>query len=217
MATFWNAIPVLESQTSGQIANINLGLTRIDAMLMASIIDRDLFNPPGSPSEGDRYLIANSATGLWFGHDNEFTVYNNGWQFFAVNEGWQLRVEDEEIWIRYNGTSWEEDNSILGSVSAGLTASTTQTQGQLPLTSIINQISTCANVNDATTLPTAVKGMQVVVVNDGANALQVFPASGDTIDGGSADASVTTAAGKRVIFWAINATDWLSIATTKTS
>ena len=97
---------------------------------------------------------------------------------------------------------------IYRSVSDGLTASTTQTQGQQPLTTEINVVTAVANANDVVTLPAAVSGMKIVIINHGANTLQVFPASGDAIDGGAADASVTQATTVNDVYYAINGNNW---------
>jgi len=73
---------------------------------------------------------------------------------------------------------------LVRTTSAGITASTTQTQGQQPLTSDVNQVSVVANVNDVVTLPAAAAGRIVRVINMGANTLQIFPASGDDLGSG---------------------------------
>jgi hypothetical protein len=65
--------------------------------------------------------------------------------------------------------------------TAGITASTTQTQGNGALTSDVNQISVCAADKNTVTLPPALAGLEVIVTNDGAKTLQVFPASGDDL------------------------------------
>ena len=97
---------------------------------------------------------------------------------------------------------------IIGSVERSITASTTQTQGQQPLTAIASLVETVANANDVVTLPAAVAGLSCEVVNAGANTLQIFPASGDAIQGGATNASVTLGAGNSVRFRAFDSTDW---------
>jgi len=99
---------------------------------------------------------------------------------------------------------------IQGSVTAGITASTTQTQGQGALTSEINEVATCANVNDTVTLPTAVAGRRVTVINNGAQTLQIFPASGDNL-GAGVDTATTLAAGSVVTYVAYNSTNWEAV------
>ena len=42
----------------------------------ASVKDRDLTAPPGSPSEGDRYIVATGGSGAWSGHDLEIAEWH---------------------------------------------------------------------------------------------------------------------------------------------
>jgi hypothetical protein len=95
--------------------------------------------------------------------------------------------------------------------TAGITASTMQTQGQGALTARVNQVSVVANLNDTVTLPTAVAGMEVIVMNHGVSTLQVFPASGDAIYPGAVDAStvqLTTVTNRYVAY---DSTTWVKL------
>ena len=105
--------------------------------------------------------------------------------------------------------------SALGAVPTptftdDVTASTTQTQGQSPLTSDRNVIATCANDNDAVTLPAASLGRPCWIRNASAHIAQIFPATSGIINGGSVNASVTLAAGAAVRFEPASATEWWS-------
>ncbi|KKK86735.1 hypothetical protein LCGC14_2760270, partial [marine sediment metagenome] len=60
------------------------------------------------------------------------------------------------------------DKLIALDTNAGLTASTTQSQGQGALTAQINEVDTCANDGDTVTLPTAVAGTAIEIINNGA-------------------------------------------------
>lgn len=96
--------------------------------------------------------------------------------------------------------------------AAGLTAGTTQTQGGgLALTADINEISTCATANDTVVLPTAAAGRCVVVINNGAETCQIFPASGDNL-GQGANTSTTLASGSSATFIAYDATNWHALS-----
>lgn len=89
-------------------------------------------------------------------------------------------------------------------VKTGLTASVTQTQvGGLALTGYINVVSTVATTGDAVTLPVGATGGQttVIVINNGANTMQIFPPTGAAIDGGTVNASVTLIAGSKKHFY----------------
>lgn len=96
-------------------------------------------------------------------------------------------------------------------VAATITASTTQTQGQQALTNDINEISICANANDTVTLPVALAGRHCTVINNGAQTLKIFPASGDDL-GAGVNASTTLVAGTRVFYVAYDSTNWRAIS-----
>ena len=101
--------------------------------------------------------------------------------------------------------------SSIGASMTGVTASVTQTQaGATVLTGELVEVTTVATANDAVRIPAAILGVPCKVINQGANTLQVFPTSGDKIDGGATDASVTIAPGTSVQFHAIDAASWYS-------
>ncbi len=71
-----------------------------------SVID-ELADPPGSPAEGDRYIIIAAATGDWEGHEKDVTEYiDSAWVFFTPNKGWAAYIEDIGKQKNYNGTAW---------------------------------------------------------------------------------------------------------------
>ena len=100
---------------------------------------------------------------------------------------------------------------LKGGVTAGITASTTQTQGEGALINRINEVGTVANANDTVTLPTAVAGRQCIVINNGANTLQVFPDTDDVINSLAANAPITIIAGSNRVFQSYSATNWEDI------
>lgn len=141
---------------------------------------------------------------------NAFTVRIAG----APTEGGTVNVA---LWVDADVTRLDGDldldsgtGLIRHNVTAGITASTTQTQGNGALTAEVNEVATVANANDTVTLPSAVAGYRVVIINNGANTLRIFPASGDDL-GAGVDTSTTLAAGSNVVYQAYNATNWESI------
>lgn len=101
--------------------------------------------------------------------------------------------------------------SFFRSITPNITAATTQTQGQRALTTDINEISVCANANDVVTLPVALAGRYCLVINDGVQTLQIFPASGDNL-GAGANTSTTIPSGTRILFNAYDSTNWVTVA-----
>lgn len=99
------------------------------------------------------------------------------------------------------------DTYLHRKVITGITASTTQTQGQGALTAEINEVSTVANTNDTVTLMTASAGKNIWIINNGANTLQVFPASGDSV-GLGVNSPTTIGAGEVQLYLAYDSTNW---------
>jgi hypothetical protein len=69
--------------------------------------DRDLATPPGSPADGDCYLVAASGTGAWSGKDGQIAFrVNTAWAFITAIEGFTAWVNDENAFIGYDGAAW---------------------------------------------------------------------------------------------------------------
>lgn len=67
------------------------------------------------------------------------------------------------------------------SAKGAITATPSATQGQGALTAMLNVISTAASGSGVTLQPSQI-GAEIVVINNGANSINVFPASGDAIN-----------------------------------
>ena len=98
------------------------------------------------------------------------------------------------------------------SATDSITSGTTQTQVcATALTSHFNRITTNANADDGVKLPVALAGEEVIILNDTTpNNLQVWPATGDAIEGAAVDAVGVTkiAAGVATTYEAVDATTW---------
>ena len=71
-----------------------------------SVLD-ELADPPGSPQEGDRYLIIAIASGAWAGHEDDIAEYNGStWDFTSPNKGMAVYIEDVGKQKNYNGSAW---------------------------------------------------------------------------------------------------------------
>src|SRR5436190_11554824 len=70
--------------------------------------DRSLSTPPGSPAQGDRYIVGPAPTGAWAGHANDIALRSGStWKFITAQEGLSAWVADEPAKVIYfNGTSW---------------------------------------------------------------------------------------------------------------
>ena len=98
-----------------------------------------------------------------------------------------------------------ETFSTAASVIAG-----TNAQGQGLIVSDYNIITTAASNPSGVTLPTATTGRRIVVVNKGANTINIYPATGASIDALSANASIALPTNNVMIFNAASTTLWYS-------
>jgi hypothetical protein len=69
--------------------------------------DRDLSTPPVSPADGDCYLVKATGTGTWAGQDGKVAYFlNTAWVFITPREGFTAWVNDEDVFIGYDGAAW---------------------------------------------------------------------------------------------------------------
>ncbi len=97
------------------------------------------------------------------------------------------------------------------STNAAVTAGT-NAQGQGALTSDYNIVTTASNNPGGVTLPTATTGRRIIIVNKGANPINVFPASGGSIDALGANTPISIVVGGYMEFNASSTTQWYSTA-----
>lgn len=98
-----------------------------------------------------------------------------------------------------------ETFSTTNNVTAG-----TNAQGQGALTSDYNVITTTAANPSGVTLPTATAGRRIIVVNKGTNTVNIYPATGGSIDALAANAAIGLAVGGVMEFNASSTTQWYS-------
>ncbi|MGX7952423.1 DUF2793 domain-containing protein [Tsuneonella sp. HG249] len=72
-----------------------------------SVKDKDLATPPGSPADGDAYIVAGSPTGAWTGHTGEIAWrMSTAWEFIVPVEGMLAWVQDENKLYVYQPSAW---------------------------------------------------------------------------------------------------------------
>jgi hypothetical protein len=97
-----------ESQASKEVKH-NEALRLLEAVIAVGVIDKDLATPPGSPAEGDVYIIAAAPTGAWTGQAKSLTMFSGGaWIFVLPKSGMRVWVIDEAKLYRYDGAAWVE-------------------------------------------------------------------------------------------------------------
>ena len=102
------ALPYTAAAQAQKHVTHNAALKKLDGIVQLAVEASGATSPPGSPAEGDRYLLGASPTGVWAGEGGKLAVYVDGaWWFAAPAIGWlafdrasdQLLVRKSGGWV----------------------------------------------------------------------------------------------------------------------
>lgn len=117
--------------------------------------DKDIDDPPGSPADGDAYIVATaSPTGAWTGWGNRIAFYENtAWRSIVPIEGTFAYVQDENKLYLYGGASWAEFVGASGQTAAvaddlweGTSLTKYATPSALALAAVPTALTSSANI-----------------------------------------------------------------------
>lgn len=139
-----------------------------DAFVCPHFKDRDLSAPPGSPAQGDCYLVAAAPTGAWTGQVGKVAIYiNTAWSFVAAKEGFLFWVDDENVLILYDGAAWNvvgvstgaflQVANNLSDVASAATSRTNLGLGTAATTALDTDVTLAANSDTRVASQKAVK------------------------------------------------------------
>jgi hypothetical protein len=101
------ALPYILAAQAQKHVTHNEALRLLDGLVQLSVLDRDLTAPPGSPADGDRYIVDSGATGDWAGWDQNVALFTDGaWLRLPPRTGWRAWIEDEGILLVYDSSDW---------------------------------------------------------------------------------------------------------------
>lgn len=96
---------ISSSQSQKEVTH-NTALRQIEGRMVRAK-DKDLTTPPGSPANGDTYIIPSGATGVWSGKTNQIAHYYGGaWVYWTPIEGVRLWLNDEDLEYAFDGSNW---------------------------------------------------------------------------------------------------------------
>src|SRR5207244_2777920 len=102
----------------------------------------------------------------------------------------------------------QDSSGMYYSTAAAVTAAGSSQGTAFTLTKSYNVVTTVAASTGVSLPVPSTGGLIVVVVNRGANTLNVYPASGGAIDGASANIPVTIPVGSLSIYQASSSSQW---------
>ncbi|MBW3096890.1 DUF2793 domain-containing protein [Pseudohoeflea coraliihabitans] len=107
MSTSHLGLPYLQAAQAQKHVTHNEALSGLDALVQLAVLSADLSGPPGTVSEGDRYLVSAGGSGAWQGQDGDIAAFQDGgWSFFKPQEGWRAWVADTQQLLVYSTGSW---------------------------------------------------------------------------------------------------------------
>jgi hypothetical protein len=108
-------LPFIMAAQAQKHVTHNEALRLLDGLTQISVLDRDLAAPPGSPTEGARYIVASGATGLWAGWAGDVAFYASGaWLRLPARTGWAVWVQDEARIVVRIGSVWTPLDAAMG-------------------------------------------------------------------------------------------------------
>jgi len=113
-----------ENQASPDVT-VNEGTGVIDCAIQITVTNMDTTSTPGSPTDGDRYIVGASATGDWASKDEQVACYvGTAWHYLTPQAGWSIYDQDTQTRHRYENSNWVSCGDAINVTAAtgGVTA-----------------------------------------------------------------------------------------------
>lgn len=94
---------------NGWTAQHNSNWDALDALVQCTVKSITITTPPGSPANGDAYIVPSGATGAWASQTNKIAVWvtrSSAWVFYTPKNGWQFYNQADLSDYVYNGSAW---------------------------------------------------------------------------------------------------------------
>jgi len=136
MATEVLGITELVDSQAAKYATHNEALRQLEGR-MVRVKSRTTTAQPGSPDDGDTYILPAGATGTnWAGNDGKLAHrYGGSWKFWTAVEGARVWVNDEDQCVAFNGSAWVLDtraSMLTKSVAGGSNVTLTEPESSYP-------------------------------------------------------------------------------------
>ncbi len=131
-------LPFLAAGQAQKHITVNESLLRLDALAQLATVSASTVSQPGSPADGDVYILPSGKSGAaWGGMANGAIAYyrDGAWEAISPREGWLAHAADADRLYVYSGSAWVELGAALGAwriiahsaVAAALTGTTAET------------------------------------------------------------------------------------------
>ena len=116
-------LPYLDANQNQKHVTHNAALAVLDVLVNSAVVSTSLTAPPGSPGDGQCWIVGAGATGAWAGKDLQIAAWQDGaWSFFAPKTGFTAYADDRAILLAWSGTAWGPAVPVPGAQAAGTNA-----------------------------------------------------------------------------------------------
>jgi len=114
---------LLEAAQAQKHVTVNEALLRLDALASRQVLSAALNAPPAGAIEGDRFVVAEEASGDWAGQEGRIAFHvNGGWEFHAPWAGYRAFDAATRGWLVHDGVAWQRDVVALSAGGASTRA-----------------------------------------------------------------------------------------------
>lgn len=100
-------LPYIQAAQAQKHVTHNEAIRLLDGMVQLAVVSRTLTAPPGSPVDGERYIVASGATGAWATWDLNVAFWIDGaWVRLVPRVGWIAYSVADGAHYAWNGTAW---------------------------------------------------------------------------------------------------------------
>ncbi len=101
-------LPYIMPQQAQKHITHNEAIQMLDVVVQIGVVSDTISHPPEEPSNGERYIIPETASGEWAGKEKQLAAFQNGaWAFFIPQEGWSAWVQSKSVHLTWNGQEWQ--------------------------------------------------------------------------------------------------------------
>jgi hypothetical protein len=105
------SLPWLAPGQAQKHVTVNESLRRLDAIVQLAVASATTTAEPGSPSDGEVYIVPSGKTGThWASFTNWALAYyrDGAWEQITPREGWRAYVKDTDLELAYDGSTWSQ-------------------------------------------------------------------------------------------------------------
>lgn len=148
-------------------------LAMLDALIFCSVKNQSTAAPPGSPTNGDRYIPHATASGAWTGKEGQIACRQSGaWVFYPPKKGFRIFDESAVAFYYYDGSAWTAEPSGGGGGGGGAITLSTKTANYSLVTADAQSLI-AMNSGSGLTLTVPLNATQAFNIGDSVNGFQL--------------------------------------------